>query len=84
MDGKLITVRKNQVEKAKDAILFHLKTKTLTSWEAWELWGVTRLASYICELRKEGYNIKTISVPHTNKFGTKGTYAKYKYINPIK
>jgi len=82
--GKVITVRKNQITNAKEAIMWHLKTKTITSIQAMQLYGTTRLAVHICALRKQGYNIITIPVEHKTFYGTTSTYAKYKYINPMK
>jgi hypothetical protein len=47
-------------ESQKDAVLQHLKKKkSLTSWEAITLYGITRLASIIFNLRSEGYSIFT-------------------------
>ena len=47
-------------ESQKDAVLQHLKKKkSLTSWEAITLYGITRLASIIFNLRAEGYSIFT-------------------------
>lgn len=42
----------------KQTILNHLKKrKPLTSWQAITAYKITRLAVYISELIKEGYNI---------------------------
>ncbi len=51
--------------------------------EIWQEYDITRLASIICNLRKEGYNIETININHKNKFGGSCVYAKYKYHEPI-
>ena len=36
----------------KALVLAHIKKKPLTSWEAFELYGITRLAALICLLRE--------------------------------
>jgi hypothetical protein len=62
----------------KQAVLEHLeKHKTITSLEAIELYGATRLSAIIFNLRKEGYEIETVDLPFTDIFGTKSHYGKY-------
>lgn len=52
--------------------------KTLTSQEAWEKWGITRLSQAIMLLRRSGCNIKTIIVEGTNRYGEPTKYGRYK------
>ena len=62
----------------RNAILNHLKSgKTITSKEAFELYGVTRLSAIIHDLRCMGYIIHTISVDGVTRFGDSCKYAKY-------
>lgn len=64
----------NKTEK----VLNHLKENgAITSLEAIELYGVTRLAAIIFTLRKRGLNIDTIDIPFTDRFGAKSHYGKY-------
>lgn len=66
--------RVNKTEK----VLAHLeKHGSITSLEAIELYGATRLSAIIFMLRKRGYNIETIDTPFVDRFGTKSTYGKY-------
>lgn len=59
-------------------ILVHLlKHKTITSQEAIELYGNTRLSSSIYELRLQGYPIATTMVDGYNRFGQPTRYAVY-------
>jgi hypothetical protein len=60
-------------ESQREAVIEHLKKKkSLTSWEAITLYGITRLASIIFNLRAEGYSI------FTKKEGNdKARWAKY-------
>lgn len=60
------------------AILDYLQTHDyLTSMDAWEMWGVTRLAAIIHNLRQAGYNIQTVRVETTTRFGETTNYARY-------
>ena len=80
---KKITIQQHEIKTQRQAILWHLLTfKTCTSFEVWQKYKITRLASIICNLRKEGYNIETNDIKFTNMFGGSGTFAKYKYHEP--
>lgn len=60
------------------AILEYLQTHDyLTSMDAWNMWGVTRLASIIHYLRRAGYDIDTVRVQTTTRFGETTNYARY-------
>lgn len=53
-----------------DMVLAHIrKYGGITQGEALDLYGCARLASRISELRKAGYNIKTISIKRQGRFG---------------
>lgn len=66
--------KNNKTEK----VLEHLKEYgCITSLEAIELYGATRLSAIIFNLRKRGYKIETIDLPFVDRFGTKSTYGKY-------
>ena len=59
-------------------VLNHLKQYgTITSWQAIQQYGATRLASIICNLRKRGYDIHTIKMEDTDRNGNTCQYAKY-------
>lgn len=59
-------------------VLNHLeKYGYITSLEAIEKYSATRLSAIIFNLRKRGYNIETIMLPFTDRFGTKSHYGKY-------
>ena len=62
----------------KDRVLRHLKDSTITSYEAFLDYGITRLSAIIYSLRKEGYTIISMSKKHTNRYGEKVTFAEYK------
>lgn len=63
------------------AILNHLRSYgTLTSMEAFKLYGVTRLSAKIFDLRKEGYNIVTNMKAGKTRFGTHCEYAEYELL----
>lgn len=59
-------------------VLNHLQQYgTITSWQAIQQYGATRLASIICNLRKKGYDIETISILDKDRNGNVCPYAKY-------
>jgi hypothetical protein len=53
------------------------KRKVITSWEAIEKFGATRLADIIYDLRKSGWKIATTSITMKDRNGNNCTYAKY-------
>ena len=66
---------------SKSRILKYFKSgHSLTSKEAFELFGITRLSARIKELRELGYNITTIMVDGTNRYGEPVRYGLYKLI----
>jgi aryl carrier-like protein len=57
-----------------DLVFAHLKKgKTITSWQAFELFRATRLADIVFKLRAKGFDITTIMLD-----GNGTRYAKYK------
>lgn len=65
--------------KHADLILKHMKTHgSITSKEAFELFGCTRLSARIYDLRCNGIGIKTISRTEKNRYGVPTTFAIYK------
>lgn len=59
-------------------VLNHLQEKgTITSWEAIQNYGATRLSSIIFNLRKK-YDIDTIMTEATDRYGNNSRYAVYK------
>lgn len=49
----------------------------ITSWQAIQLYGITRLSGRIYDLRKAGYNIKSTSQTCRNRFGNTCNVARY-------
>ena len=69
--------KKQRVTK-KSKVLNHLQEHgSITSIEAIDLYGATRLSAIIYDLRDEGYNIKTHNMSFVDRFGTKSVYGKY-------
>lgn len=64
-----------------NAIQLHLIEKgNITSWEAIQLYGATRLSAIIYNLRyNRGMDIRTEKIEFTDRFGNKASYAKYIY-----
>lgn len=65
----------------RSEVLKYLKEhETITSLEAIEYFGATRLADIIYNLRKRGHLIETIDCAGKNWYGGYCVYAKYKYV----
>ncbi|HOM77475.1 MAG TPA: helix-turn-helix domain-containing protein [Anaerohalosphaeraceae bacterium] len=55
-----------------------LKKKSITTFQAFELFGATRLSAIIYSLRKSGMPIKAESVKIKDRYGHTCIIAKYK------
>lgn len=53
---------------------------SITSMEAFEKFGATRLSAIIHHYRKLGYNIVTESITGRNRYGQSVVYAKYHFV----
>ena len=61
-----------------EMILKHLKGKgSITTLEAFNLYGVTRLSARIYDLRKHGYCIRNDIQEKENRFGKKIWFDRY-------
>ena len=64
----------------RKAVLDYFKEhKGLTSIQAFELFGATRLASIVHDLRRAGYDIRNVWVESTNRYGEDVRYVRYIY-----
>ena len=60
-------------------VLEHLKKHgSITSWEAIELYGATRLSAIIFNLRQD-YIISGEKIPHVDKYGNSTSFTRYIY-----
>ena len=60
------------------AVLEHLKEHgSITSMEAFEKYGATRLSAIIFDFRKLGYDITTHELVRKNRYGETCVFAKY-------
>lgn len=60
------------------AVLLHLKRRgSITSWEAIQEYGATRLSAIIYNLRHDGWDIETTDLTVKNRYGNSTTVAKY-------
>lgn len=65
---------KTQYESVKE----HLDNiGSITSFEAFDKYGITRLSQYIHVLRKEGVNIESKFETKKNRYGHSTTFVKY-------
>ena len=51
----------------------------ITSLEAFQKYGITRLSARIFDLRLLGYKIDTVMIDGTNRYGEPVRYGKYVY-----
>lgn len=59
-------------------VLRHLKDfGSLTTWEAIQEYGITRLSAMIHLLRKQGHNIESENITAKNRYGNSTTFSKY-------
>lgn len=64
-------------------VLKHLKERgSITSWEAINEYGVTRLSAVIFNLRKV-YHIDSISQECTDRFGNTARFTKYIFVGDM-
>lgn len=64
-----------------DLVFEHLQDKgTITSAQAIELYGYSRLSDAICKFRKMGYDIDTITTSGKDHLGNDVTFATYKLL----
>ena len=75
---------KNEQTVTKQSIVLEhlLKYGSITTWEAIQQYGITRLSAVIFILRKR-YNIKTEKVSFVDRYGHSGMIAKYMYAGEI-
>lgn len=66
----------------RERVLNHLKANPngITSLDAIEVYGITRLSAVIFNLRAEGYSIATTEETGRNRFGEATRYARYKLV----
>lgn len=59
-------------------VLRHLEDfGSITTWEAIQEYGITRLSAMIHLLRKQGHNIESENVTTKNRYGNSTTFSKY-------
>ena len=63
--------------KTRDILNYMAKNDGITSMEAFKNFGATRLASIIFSLRNQGFDIETIDMECTDRYGHTCRYAKY-------
>lgn len=65
-------------ETQKDMVLAHLQAEgSITSMESFMQYGITRLAVAIWRLRKDGWNIESVTEYGVNRYGRKVPYKRY-------
>lgn len=57
------------------------ENREITSWEAFEIFGITRLSAVIFRLRKSGLNISSNNTTKKNRYGRYVTFSTYRLEN---
>jgi len=71
----------DSIQTQTNEVLKHLKKhRSITSLEAINKFGATRLSSIIFRLRKRGYDIRTVMCNTKTRYGADAAYAKYTYV----
>lgn len=70
-------MKRNQMTDIKDHLL---SGKTITSLEAINLYGCTRLSDKIHKMRKAGYIIQSIQREGITRYGRPCSYTEYKLL----
>lgn len=65
------------MNKTSAILQFMRENEGITSMQAFEMFGATRLSSIIFSLRKQGYDIETIKMECIDRYGHLVQYAKY-------
>ena len=66
-----------RLTKRRKIELHLIEEGSITSWEAIEQYGVTRLSAVIYNLKKDNWTFETENIEFVDRFGDKGNYAKY-------
>lgn len=74
----------NKTNKTKLVKKWLLKKKSITTFQAFELFGATRLSAIIYALRKDGMAIRTVPVKFKDRYGHTCIIAKYKLSKGVK
>ena len=69
---------KTKKQKVADYLL---AKKKITSWDSIKMFGATRLAAIIFNLRADGWIIDTQDIEFKDRYKNKGTYALYTLIS---
>lgn len=74
-----MNMRKEKSQKS-EVLKYMTSHAGITSIQAFEKFGVTRLSDIIFRLRKDGYDIETEDITTKNRYGHSTTYAKYRLV----
>ena len=71
---------KKETSQKKEVLKYMITHKGITSFQAFERFGITRLADIIYKLRQDGYEIVTEMLTKKNRYGHAVTFARYSLI----
>lgn len=56
---------------------FIMENGSITTWQAFEEFGITRLAARIADIRKDGHEVHSETVQTKNRYGKPSHYTRY-------
>lgn len=68
------------MNKTMAVLNYMIMHETITTFEAFQKFGATRLADIIYRLKKHGYEIASTEKEHTDRYGNKIRYVEYRLI----
>ena len=63
-----------------EVLKYLMEHETMTSKQAYDLFGAERLAAIIHDYRKRGHLIESIDCTGRNRYGGTANFTKYKYV----
>lgn len=70
--------------KTEEVLRYLQRNKSITSWNAIDAFGATRLSGIIYRLKKRGYNIITKKEEIIDRYGNTCQFARYVYLGKDK
>jgi hypothetical protein len=72
-----IAIKKSKTNKSKEVLMHLVSGKSITSWEAINFYGATRLASIVFNLKDKGFDIQSKSQISIDRNGNQVKYSEY-------
>lgn len=74
-------MREKRVTKTERVLRYLEEFGSITSWQAIQEFGATRLSAIIFNLKKKGYRFEDERINFTDRYGYPGHFKKYILVN---